>query len=541
MRKFRLCQYPPEVAPAAEEKVPELDDEDLEAGPETRATIEEETESSIASKASSWIRTKAWYTRVYAPTVTPPIVLPMAPTDDEKGTYLKTNRLGLHGLGILAFLSLSAGMWLFVISSVAFYWFGAFVVFLQVYMIVSYLTSICGGEFDMAGHQKALDEHPIDALTAPEIDILLPVCMEPIEILENNWNHVEALDWPQDRIKVWVLDDGASDAVKAMAAEERFNFHYICRDNRPLLKKAGNLRYAFALTNAPFFAIFDADFCPRTDFLKEIMPEHMAHPDTCIVQTPQFFRTTSDQSWVEQGAGAVQEVFYRVVQTNRNKWGASVCVGSNAVYCRESRLEVGGTAEIGFSEDVHTGFYAMCRGWKLRYMPIVLACDVCPDTPRAYFSQQMRWAMGSTTLVTNPEFWKSPLTRMQKICFLCGLLYYSAISLSIFMAPLPGMLLVWIRPDYVRYYNLAFAVPSVLFGILVIRCWAKAEYGWNVNFVQQVQTYAYLAAIKKRLLRKGLTWINRSRYHLPNIATSSALVRYDAAGSFDSFQFVFSA
>lgn len=149
----------------------------------------------------------------------------------------------------------------------------------------------------------------------------------------------------------------------------------------------------------------------------------------------------------------------------------------------------------------------MCRGWKLRYMPLNLACGVCPDTPRAYFSQQMRWAMGSTTLVTNPEFWKSPLNRMQKICFLCGLLYYSAISISIFMAPLPGMLLIWIRPDYVRYYNLAFAIPSVLFGILVIRSWAKAEYGWNVNFVQQVQMYAYLAALKKRLLGRGLTWV----------------------------------
>jgi cellulose synthase/poly-beta-1,6-N-acetylglucosamine synthase-like glycosyltransferase len=92
------------------------------------------------------------------------------------------------------------------------------------------------------------------------------------------------------------------------------------------------------------------DFCPRPDFLKEIIPIHLGRPDTAIVQTPQFFRTSDEQSWVEQGAGSVQELFYRVVQINRNRFGAAICVGSNAVYRREALKEVGGTAEIGFSE-----------------------------------------------------------------------------------------------------------------------------------------------------------------------------------------------
>jgi cellulose synthase/poly-beta-1,6-N-acetylglucosamine synthase-like glycosyltransferase len=81
----------------------------------------------------------------------------------------------------------------------------------------------------------------------------------------------------------------------------------------------------------------------------------MADPKTALVQTPQYFRVLSEQTWVEKGAGATQELFYRVVQVNRNRWGASICVGSNAVYRRAAFDEVGGTAEIGFSEDVHSG------------------------------------------------------------------------------------------------------------------------------------------------------------------------------------------
>ncbi|KXS93710.1 hypothetical protein AC578_8278 [Pseudocercospora eumusae] len=461
--------------------------------------------SSQESRGSLWSQAKESFVATYCPVEAPPLILPSGPTDFEKTLYLKTNRLGLYTFGVFSFLSLSVGMWLFVISFVAFYWFGAVVFLLQIYLLISYTVSICGKDYDISKHRKILEETPIDPLTCPTVDVYLPCCKEPIEVLENTYKYVKQLQYPACKLKVYVLDDGASDAVKSIA--QQYGYNYILREDRPRLKKAGNLRWAFARTEGDFFAIFDADFCPRPDFLQEIIPIHLAKPDTAIVQTPQFFRTSTDQSWVEQGAGAVQELFYRVVQINRNRFGASICVGSNAVYRRAALEEVGGTAEIGFSEDVHTGFYAVNRGWKVRYLPLCLACGICPDTPRAFFSQQMRWCMGSTTLLTNMDFWRSKLNPIQKICYLSGMMYYSAISLSIFMNPIPGVLMLWCRPQYVRYYNLAFAVPSIIYSIIAIRCWSKARYGFNVQFVMVIQSYAYLTAIKDRLFGRALAWV----------------------------------
>lgn len=465
--------------------------------------------STLESTQPSWL--KRQMIRVRKATKTEPktkeepeLVLPTAPTDQEKLAYLTTNRVLLYAFGVFGFLSLCTGMWLFVISSWMFAWFGLFVAALQIYMAISYFVGLVGRDWDYAGHQKILEETPLTVNNIPTVDIYLPVAKEPLEILRNTWEHVSKLEWPADKIKVYVLDDGAMDSVKAMAAE--FGFNYIVRDDRPRLKKAGNLRWAFTRTYGEFFNIYDADFCPRSDFLKETIPRMLHDPEIAVLQTPQFFRTSEKQTWVEQGAGGVQELFYRVVQVNRDRWGASICVGSNAVYRRAALEEVGGTAEIGFSEDVHTGFYAVNRGWKLRYIPLCLACGVCPDSPRAFFSQQMRWCMGSTTLLSNPDFWKSNLSLIQKICYLCGFMYYSACALNIFVSPLPGVLLIWTRPEFFKYYNIFFAVPSLITTMVMMRCWAKARYGLNVQHIMIIQNYAYLTTIKDKILGRGLAW-----------------------------------
>lgn len=86
------------------------------------------------------------------------------------------------------------------------------------------------------------------------------------------------------------------------------------RPDRPSLKKAGNLRHAFAQTSGEAIAIFDADFCPRTDFLRETVPYLVHDASIGIVQTPQYFRYRKEQTWIEKGAGVTQEFFYRMVQ-----------------------------------------------------------------------------------------------------------------------------------------------------------------------------------------------------------------------------------
>ncbi|KAF9047517.1 nucleotide-diphospho-sugar transferase [Panaeolus papilionaceus] len=433
----------------------------------------------------------------------PAIILPTPPRDEEKVIYAQTRRLPLYAFGTLSFLSVSVGMWFFAVSSKLFYWFGVFVGLIQVYLVISYMVGYAGKDFDFEAHKKLVEEHSYDPEKPPLVDIYLPCCFEPLEVLQNTYKYIAQLQYPN--FKVWVLDDGGLDTVKNLA--ESFGFNYITRDNKPHLKKAGNLRYAFARTEGDYFVIFDADFCPRKDFIDEMLPYMIKNSDIAIVQSPQFFRPSAEQTWVEQGASATQELFYRIVQVNRDRWGASICVGSNALYRRAALHEVGGTAEIGHSEDVHTGFYALTRGWKLKYIPLALACGVSPDTPRAFFSQQMRWCSGSTTLLTNPEFWKSDLTIVQKVCYMSGMMYYTAAAFMAFLASFPGLLMLIFNPGMVMWFNFAYAFPSLIYSIFVFRLWSRQRYNFNVNFVFVIQQYAYLMAIKDRIFGTTASWI----------------------------------
>ena len=240
------------------------------------------------------------------------------------------------------------------------------------------------------------------------MDIYLPICGEPIELLRNTWTAVLGLieDY-RGQAQAYVLDDGPAGDARPMA--ESFGFGYFRRPDWPEGKKAGNLRYAFSQTSAEYLVILDADFAPRRDFLAETLP-YLDDPKIAIVQTPQYFRTSAGQTWVERAAGPIQEVFYRTVQVARNRLGAAVCCGTSAVYRRAALEPQGGPTLIPYAEDVHTGLDVRRAGWSLTYVPILLSTGICPDHLDAFVRQQYRWCSGNVGIVFSRRLWSVPMS-----------------------------------------------------------------------------------------------------------------------------------
>ena len=294
--------------------------------------------------------------------------LPTAPSDTEKTGYADRNLALIIRTSLASFGALLISQVRFVFLSPAFTWFFLpFLTFTIAYYVISLCVNVRTRGFDLEAHRELVASwRPV---RYPSLDIFLPVCGEPLAVLHNTWANVfELIRAYPGTSTAYVLDDGTDERVRVTA--ENFGFSWIARPNRGWMKKAGNLRHGFACSSGDFILILDADFAPRPDLTAEMLPYFDADRSLGIVQSPQYFRTRGRMSWMERGAGAVQELFYRLVQVSRDRHDGAICVGSCAIYRREALATNGGTTLIEHSEDVHTGFDLRRAGWGLRYIPV---------------------------------------------------------------------------------------------------------------------------------------------------------------------------
>ena len=399
------------------------------------------------------------------------LVLPSAPTDDEKMSYAWRSLPYLaSAITVSALCIIIAQAWLEARYLIALP-FAFYTLSYLIYQALSIPVNFGGRSFDRAAHElRVMTWKP---RSYPDVDVFLPVCGEPLAVLRNTWEGVAAMrETYQGKLRPYVLDDGWSDEARSLA--RAFRFSYIRRPERSH-KKAGNLRYAFARTGGEHIVIFDADFRTRPDFLAETLP-YLDDPTIGIVQTPQFFRALPSQTWVEQAASATLEVFYRSVQQARDRFGSALCVGSNAVYRRKALEPSGGCFLIPYAEDSHTGLDARKHGYELKYLPIPLATGMCPDNVDAFMRQQYRWCNGATSLVWHGHIWRVPMPWKSRLPYIAGWMWNFTAALRTLMLPLVPVVLLAFLPGEIQLRNALLLIPAVITGTVLYPLWHNARW-----------------------------------------------------------------
>lgn len=429
--------------------------------------------------------------------------IPLPPTDAEKYSYRKRRLWVLTASSLVSFGCLIVSQTLFVRLSAWLWLLAPFVAFTVAYYVISLVVNFGTPGFDLAGHRRIVKRWRPGIY--PSVDVFLPVCGESPHVLTNTWQFVrEMARYYPGRVDVHVLDDSPDETLRRVARS--FGFNYLRRPNRGWFKKAGNLRYAFERTHNEFILILDADFTPRHDMLEEMLPYFDAEPDLGIVQSPQFFRIHKGQGWVERGAGAVQELFYRSVQVSRQHHGAAICVGSCAIYRRAALDTIGGTALIEHSEDVHTGFNLRMKGWRLRYIPVALATGLCPGDVDSFFTQQYRWCAGSMSLLGSRKFWQTELKLRARLSYISGFCYYVHTALFTFIAPLIPLSLLVFFPGEIVLANYVLIAPSVVYNMVIFPLWHRTRYGLSAYTVKMLYGWAHFFAIFDILRGRTMGW-----------------------------------
>ncbi|MEV8104327.1 cellulose synthase catalytic subunit [Streptomyces sp. NPDC088135] len=427
--------------------------------------------------------------------------LPQPPSDSELYWYFGPQRRWVLISSSFAFVLTAATMLTFALRTPALWAFLAVLALNVVALTLSSVNSLRQRRLTRRSHEVLV--HAWDPPELPSVDLYLPTCGEPLAVLDNAYRAVSAVDWP-GALTVWVLDDAASPEVAGLAAS--YGYRYVVRPDRGHLKKAGNLNHALTLSSAEYIAVLDADFAPRPDFLRHLVP-YLADPGVGIVQSPQCFDTDESMSWIQRAAGSAQEWFFRWIQPSRDASDAAICCGSNAVYRRSAIDLADGFAKLDHSEDLFTGLALHEQGFRTLYVPVLVAKGTSPDNLASFVNQQYRWAMGNLHLMGTPVLKRMRAPWRMRLCFYEGIVGYLTTAVNTFAAPLPPLVMLFRYPDDVRpWHVLPLLAPLWLWHVLLPRI---SRSRWRVEVIRAnvLTSVAAGAAFLHTLRGRSAAWV----------------------------------
>ena len=199
----------------------------------------------------------------------------------------------------------------------------------------------------------------LDPNEIPYVTVQLPIYNEKYvvpRLLEN----IAKLEYPKNKLEIQVLDDSTDDSVAETARiiaelqQTGLDIVHIRRENREGFK-AGALKYGTAIAKGDFIAIFDADFLPKPDWLK---------------QTVVYFK--------DEQIGVVQ-----------TRWGHI-----NRNYSLLTKIQALALDTHFTLEDLDLSYRAQLKKWKFKYLEDVETPAELPVVVSAARSQQFRWNKG---------------------------------------------------------------------------------------------------------------------------------------------------
>jgi len=374
----------------------------------------------------------------------------------------------------------------------------------------------------------------------PFVTIQLPIYNE-LYVVERLVDNIAKFDYPKDKYEIHILDDSTDETMQiALAKVEEykakgFNIEHITRSNR-VGYKAGALKEGTKFAKGKFLAIFDADFLPNPDFLRQTIP-HFADEKVGVVQT-RWEHINEDYSLITRLQAFQLNVHFTVEQMGR--YNADYLLqfnGTAGIWRRECITDAGGWEADTLTEDLDLSYRAQFKGWKITFLEDITSPAELPAEMNGLKSQQHRWMKGGaeTAVKLLPTVWKSNISLGQKIHATSHLLS-SSIFLFVFFIGVSSVPLVFMLKGFDFDY-LGFFLISLL-TIIIVYYNANVRKAWKDgltvnNFLKFIFLFPVFLA-----LSMGLSFHNSIAVIQGLRGKKSPFVRtpkFDIKGLTDSF------
>ncbi|MFB9950128.1 UDP-forming cellulose synthase catalytic subunit [Rhizobium puerariae] len=352
----------------------------------------------------------------------------------------------------------------------------------------------------------------------PTVDVFVPSYNEDVDLLANTLAAARNMDYPPEKLTVWLLDDGgtvqkrkSANIMEAHMAElrhkvlqelcEELGVRYLTRE-RNEHAKAGNLNNGLQHSTGSLIAVFDADHAPGRDFLLETVGYFDENPKLFLVQTPHFFLNPDP---VERNLRTFErmpsenEMFYGIIQRGLDKWNAAFFCGSAAVLNRKALEVSNGFSGVSITEDCETALDLHGLGWHSIYVDRPLIAGLQPATFASFIGQRSRWAQGMMQIL---RFRFPPLKRglslAQRLCYMSSTLFW--------LFPFPRTIFLFAPLFYLFFdleiftssggeflvYSLAYMVVNLMMQNYL---YGSFRWPWISELYEYVQTVHLLPAV----------------------------------------------
>ena len=270
-------------------------------------------------------------------------------------------------------------------------------------------------------HRRVPDAPCEELREYPMVTVQLPLYNE-YYVVERLIDAVCAIDYPQEKFEIQILDDSTDETSRCVAAfvaqkqKEGFCVSHIMRGTREWYK-AGALKHGLVSARGEFIAIFDADFIPRPDFLKKTLPHFYRDARVGLVQT-RWEHLNDMYSLLTRVQAMALDGHFVIEQQVRHKAGFFINFnGTRGVWRAKCILDAGNWEADTLTEDLDLSYRAQLKGWKFVFLNTVTSPAELPSEINALKSQQFRWTKGAieTARKILPRVWRSDLPFEKKI------------------------------------------------------------------------------------------------------------------------------
>ncbi|MFK8045521.1 MAG: cellulose synthase family protein [Crocinitomicaceae bacterium] len=247
--------------------------------------------------------------------------------------------------------------------------------------------------------KKAKNENPKPPSNWPAVTVQLPVYNE-LYVIEGLIDLVCQFDYPKNKLEIQILDDSNDETVNLISSKveyykaQGFDIKHIQRPERTGYK-AGALKYGTEICKGEFIAIFDSDFKPSNNFLKNTIP-HFSCADIGVVQSKWGY-TNPNYSLLTQLQEFGLNAHFSIEQVGRNVKNHFINFnGTAGVWRKECISDAGGWESDTLTEDLDLSYRAQLKNWKFIYLEDIISPSELPIEINSLKAQQYRWTKGAS-------------------------------------------------------------------------------------------------------------------------------------------------